>query len=1045
MKHTHLATLMAMFMFTSISMKAQETLIFKRSLWSAADRKSWTLTASSAQSLSDGGNGGPASLLTDGLATTYWHSVWDTAVVPGATVDVDFGTSQYVTGVLFQQRTQENRRLKDIKIYFKNSESASWTLRYTGSLENNSDQQKITLSSTALARYMRIYVTSKIDGTATNACLAELGIEVKETFMGSEYNALKNFLDIKTAVAVDKSSTAQYRALCIGSEPRAMTPILTPSLTGLTVTNDPLEKAVGITTNINKWNATKTAEWLTLDEIHQSGANQLKVKVAANTTLVGRSDTINLYGAGLNKKISVEQSGILIPDSLLLNDKYLTIIGGKSTSSYSPSHTITNLWDRNTTDGYNFHSAVNNTASTVTESLEFYFNKPETIDYLVYYPAGAGNFKKLSIWAKCGDETEYTLVGNYDWGGSGSVRKFSFPTELKKPTAVKLVLDVDPNGGLIAAKEVEFWAINNDESIFNQLATVFEDVSCSSLRSDVTTDAINALPAYYRTIAERLQAGTYQNKYRIASYKAFSNPDTFASLRNTNAYSILDNPTGIYANEGDEVYVLVGDTHGQEISLCSVSPGSINRSTYSLKKGPNKIKINRTGLLYVMYMTDLTTSPQPINIHIPEGSGIVNGYWDIAKNTGSEWKDILNNSTFQVMDIVGKNTMMTLWTDELKANLSKSDDISKSVEIWDAMIESEWKIMGFDKYPLPQNNRMYGMSFNDPGSAPMWATWYTTGYNKYTLANEVLYPGVVSGTKLWGLGHETGHCNQHPFNLKSMSESSNNFFAQVALDQVITKKVRNISDDASSDSQRDNTSTDMENPCPYLTKAAQGTAFHDLDGWAKWGGMYYQFYLYFHKLGINDQFYPDMFESLRQTGLGDDYYVAIRHLNWYKRVCDLTKTDFTEHFQTYGYFTPFSTVANQYGAYEFTLTKAMADEAIAYVKSKNYPKPKYRTQFMHQHGKIKPVTSLNGYWTYYRDNAQINSNISCTKNGTTVTVTNGAAAAAFAVETDGKIVAYYDRASFTVDASVWNDTTSKIYAIPIQTDQPYIQIYPSNK
>ncbi len=98
---------------------AQETINLKRNLWSVDDRKDWKLSASSAQGLSDGGKGGPTSLLVDGKSDSYWHSVWDTNVLPGVTIDVDFGKTLVVNSILFQQRNMETRMLKTIKFYFK--------------------------------------------------------------------------------------------------------------------------------------------------------------------------------------------------------------------------------------------------------------------------------------------------------------------------------------------------------------------------------------------------------------------------------------------------------------------------------------------------------------------------------------------------------------------------------------------------------------------------------------------------------------------------------------------------------------------------------------------------------------------------------------------------------------------------------------------------------------------------------------------------------------------------------------------------------------
>lgn len=151
----------------------------------------------------------------------------------------------------------------------------------------------------------------------------------------------------------------------------------------------------------------------------------------------------------------------------------------------------------------------------------------------------------------------------------------------------------------------------------------------------------------------------------------------------------------------------------------------------------------------------------------------------------------------------------------------------------------------------------------------------------------MLAPGVLQGNRLWGIGHEIGHCYQHPFNWRSMSESSNNFFAQLILDQV-TNAI-NGNEQAS----------DMENPCKYLlSEAVKGMPFHDLNGWAKWGFAQYSFYLYFHKLGINPEFYPRLFESLRRKPLSRQAYeVSEAHLALYERICNISRTDFTDDFE----------------------------------------------------------------------------------------------------------------------------------------------------
>ena len=442
-----------------------------------------------------------------------------------------------------------------------------------------------------------------------------------------------------------------------------------------------------------------------------------------------------------------------------------------------------------------------------------------------------------------------------------------------------------------------------------------------------------------------------------------------------------------------------------------------------------------------MYHTDISTPKKPITVHIPVGSGIVNGYFDVTRHTDKDWKRMISNAPHSMFDIVGRNSMMILHTKYLKDY--SPDSITKSVRVWDESVKAMWKIMGFDKYPQPHNNRQLGVSVE--GGAHMFATWYYCGYSigdqGNTLKNEVLAPGVLQGNRLWGIGHEIGHRYQHPFNWRSMSESSNNFFAQLILDQV-TNAI-NGNEQAS----------DMENPCKYLlSEAVKGMPFHDLNGWAKWGFAQYSFYLYFHKLGINPEFYPRLFESLRRKPLSRQAYeVSEAHLALYERICNISRTDFTDDFEIFNWFVPIDRKGHQYGDYSFKMTEEMARASKARIAAKRYPKPKFRIAFLHQHGKTVNLwgqnlhgSQLNGYWTKYKQNAKLSPSVSASKKDNMIIVRNGENAAAFCVVTNGKVVGYYDRQKFDVSGVEWNDT-SKVYAIPIQTAEPYKLIYAAGR
>ena len=726
----------------------------------------------------------------------------------------------------------------------------------------------------------------------------------------------------------------------------------------------------------------------------------------------------------VNKSLAAKYPSLDVPKDILLHVKE----AASSQSPYSGNHSVKQAVD-GSMESANWHvPGVHHVEG------EFVFEVPETIHYIIF--SGA-DFNEIAVSAMSG--SSWKDLGKFDTGGSRMIR---FKKPLQKVRKIRLTVDY-PEGSSpsFTVREISFY--KRVESVLNRkLLKVFKDTSCSSINPRCTLTDLKALPEFLQMIAKKIKSGDYEDKeFRIASYKAYSHPEFAAKVRNINALNKFDNPTGIVAEKGDEILVFVGPTHGEDIGLASVSPAGIESSSYPLNEGVNKIRINRSGLLYVMYHTDISTPKKPITVHIPVGSGIVNGYFDVTRHTDKDWKRMISNAPHSMFDIVGRNSMMILHTKYLKDY--SPDSITKSVRVWDESVKAMWKIMGFDKYPQPHNNRQLGVSVE--GGAHMFATWYYCGYSigdqGNTLKNEVLAPGVLQGNRLWGIGHEIGHCYQHPFNWRSMSESSNNFFAQLILDQV-TNAI-NGNEQAS----------DMENPCKYLlSEAVKGMPFHDLNGWAKWGFAQYSFYLYFHKLGINPEFYPRLFESLRRKPLSRQAYeVSEAHLALYERICNISRTDFTDDFEIFNWFVPIDRKGHQYGDYSFKMTEEMARASKARIAAKRYPKPKFRIAFLHQHGKTVNLwgqnlhgSQLNGYWTKYKQNAKLSPSVSASKKDNMIIVRNGENAAAFCVVTNGKVVGYYDRQKFDVSGVEWNDT-SKVYAIPIQTAEPYKLIYAAGR
>ena len=85
----------------------------------------------------------------------------------------------------------------------------------------------------------------------------------------------------------------------------------------------------------------------------------------------------------------------------------------------------------------------------------------------------------------------------------------------------------------------------------------------------------------------------------------------------------MDNPTGISVKAGENLIVLVGDTHGYDIglrvqNLDAPENDGFGGVTYLLNQGINKFTISEQGLVYVMYVTKTLDDPAaaPVKIHL---------------------------------------------------------------------------------------------------------------------------------------------------------------------------------------------------------------------------------------------------------------------------------------------------------------------------------------------------------------------------------------------------------------------------------------------
>ena len=167
--------------------------------------------------------------------------------------------------------------------------------------------------------------------------------------------------------------------------------------------------------------------------------------------------------------------------------------------------------------------------------------------------------------------------------------------------------------------------------------------------------------------------GDYAKKFRVQMYEPYSIESEVTSYLRINAHCNMDNPTGIYANSGDVIYIMVdGDIpEGAELWLAHQSGNGAtqyyNNSAYTqLHKGLNRVTFTTDGcqmwINYVVhtYNADGATIAEkfpesrklsnykPLKIHIEGGhiNGFFNALGDFRATTAEEnlWGDVDNDA-----------------------------------------------------------------------------------------------------------------------------------------------------------------------------------------------------------------------------------------------------------------------------------------------------------------------------------------------------------------------------------------------------------------
>ncbi len=488
---------------------------------------------------------------------------------------------------------------------------------------------------------------------------------------------------------------------------------------------------------------------------------------------------------------------------------------------------------------------------------------------------------------------------------------------------------------------------NNTATIYGVMKNFFEDAACSKLKaeyqsmSDATLRTeMAALPTVLQDEVLKIKNSTWANAYekdfRIAQYGAYSDAGRGQGvMRLSNQLGLINNPTGVIADGGDYVFIIVGSDIPAGTSLkvegrVGYNTGWGPEQNIQLRKGLNFVTCeNNNTHFYINYISpqDAVIADVPkLDIHVVGGR--VNGYFDKAKHTDADWVGMQAAGLFQdkVMDILGTYTQLHVQAAGIKQyNPTK---LIRLVDEFDWYCYTELEIMGLtampdsmkdvpgaaetyaDLFPRVYNNHMLCVS--DENSGSMYA-----GGNKICLGDAYMsstynYESIKNrGGETWAPAHEYGHQMQSAIHLAASTEVSNNFFSNVMLYKGGTCTSRGWNLQNMQAQFKANTHNWAHICVGDIWLATQ---------------MYYQLYLYYHAAGNDPLFYQKFFKLLReepmQNGAGNcsgtnDY------LHFARKACDAANENLTDFFEYWGFFEPVDNVTMaSYSTWYMTTTQA---------------------------------------------------------------------------------------------------------------------------
>lgn len=658
-----------------------------------------------------------------------------------------------------------------------------------------------------------------------------------------------------------------------------------------------------------------------------------------------------------------------------------------------------------------------------------------------------GGTANLVTWSAC--------TGDSDGENNRSAWKMvSVPVDESLVAAAKqdfaTMKDCVQNASTYAANARKYFTDDSGE----ELAAPYASMDENQLRSTVT-DLPKELVDYMVRLAKDQWVSKWEKSFRFGSYKAYGDPSYWANVMNNSIHGQLTNPTGIRVDNGQVLYIFVGDdipaNSSLEIELLAGTDGVVGTRT-TLRKGLNIVSAGRMDqAVFVRYIAKTRLDNKLVLADFPEirinvQGGTLNGYYDVTKHSNADWEEMRNDpnlfSGFSIQ-VKGRHVLWNMNSQLVRQCVP--DHMVESISVWDSIQVWESRQMGLEECVPAKHDfvlNCVSVTYNY-----MFAFGNGTAYNENTLSSILYYKNYENGGgAYWGPAHETGHNNQNLITFPGGTEVSNNLFSNIVCYSAGKATSRGVG-------VRDGVCKNF------------GTSWFDRDIWEQ-TRMYYQLYLYFYELGKDKEFYPTLYKALRADPMTNHSASTVRGVNsWIKfalKCCQIANADLSEFFDSYGFFEPCSSrFVGDYANSYVTLTQAEADAAkaqmqryekklgnLVFVEDRIYPakgrapwgdpavdRIDYSSEF--PLGKMGDV----GQYLDYEDETLVPTGYKYTRKNQTITIshTDAKGAVGFKVyDADGRLAAISNTYTFMLPATLTGQKVTIVAAAPVANNDAVI-------